>query len=149
MFEQIFKAPHTLMRHRQGPLADERTRYLAQLMEGGASRSTLRHAAMFLLGFAARIDMTGDQKVSPEQIDRAADDWARRKKPSETRPTESDDSRERFRSVARAGLRFLGRWQAPKLPPHAHADLIADFAVSMRQERGLAEGSVMVAAAFV
>jgi integrase/recombinase XerD len=111
MFEQIFKAPRTLMRHRQGPLADERTRYLAQLTEGGASRSTLRHAALFLLGFAVRIDLTGDQKVSPEQIDRAADDWARRKKPSETRPTESYGSRERFRSVAKAWLRFLGRWQ--------------------------------------
>jgi integrase/recombinase XerD len=92
MFEQIFKAPHTLMRHRQGPLADERTRYLAQLAEGGVSQSTLRHAAIFLLGFATRIDLTGDQKVSPEQFDGAADDWARRKKLSETRPTKSDDS---------------------------------------------------------
>jgi hypothetical protein len=93
MFERIFKAPRTLMRHRQGPLVAERTRYLAQLAEGGISQATLRHAAIFLLGFAARIDLTGDQKVSPERFDKAADDWARRKKTSEIQPTESDDSR--------------------------------------------------------
>ena len=66
MFELIFKAPRTLRRHREGPLADERVRYLAQLAEGGVSRSTLRHAAFFLLDFAARIDLRGDQKVSQE-----------------------------------------------------------------------------------
>ena len=65
MFELIFKAPYTLRRHREGPLADERAGYLAQLAEGGVSLSSLRHAAFFLLGFAARIDLRGDQKVFP------------------------------------------------------------------------------------
>ena len=149
MFEQIFKAPRTLLRHRQGPLADERCRYLAQLAEGGVSQSTLRHAAIFLLGFATRIDLTGDQKVSPEQFDKAADDWARRKKTSETRPADPDDSRQRFRSVARAWLHFLGRWQPPQLPPQPCADLITDFALSMRQERGLAESTITLRCGFV
>ncbi len=76
MFERIFRAPRTLRRHRQEPLADERARYLAQLAENGVSRSTLRHAAFFLLDFAARIDLRGDQKVSQEQIDRAVPEIA-------------------------------------------------------------------------
>jgi site-specific recombinase XerD len=149
MFEQIFKAPRTLARHRQGQLADERARYLTQLAEGGVSRSTLRHAAFFLLGLAVRIDLTGDQKISPEQIDAAADDWARRKKPSEARPAEPYGSRERFRSVATAWLRFLGRWQPAPRPPQPYADLIADFALSMRQERGLAESTITLRCGFV
>lgn len=80
MFELIFKAPRTLRRHREGPLADERARYLAQLAEGRVSRSTLRHAAFFLLGLVTRIDLTGGQKVSAEQIEKVADDWAHRKR---------------------------------------------------------------------
>jgi site-specific recombinase XerD len=149
MFEQIFKAPRTVRRHREGPLADERARYLAQLAEGGVSPSTLRHAAFFLLDFAARIDLTGDQKVSQEQIDRTADDWARCKRPSEARSLEPYGSRERFRAVARAWLRFLGRWQPPHLPPQPYADLITDFTLSMRQERGLAESTITLRCGFV
>src|SRR4029077_7820287 len=68
---------------------------------------------------------------------------------SETRPTRSDDSRQRFRSVARAWLRFLGRWQAPQLSSQPYADLITDFAVSMRQERGLAESTIILRCGFV
>lgn len=149
MFELIFKAPRTLRRHREGPMADERARYLAQLAEGGVSRSTLRHTAFFLLGFAVRIDLTGDRKVSPDQIDRVADDWARRRKPSEVQPIGPDGPRERFRAAAKAWLRFLGRWQAPQLPPQPDADLITDFALSMQQERGLAESTITLRCGFV
>jgi hypothetical protein len=88
MFELIFKAPYTLTRHREGPLADERARDLAPLAEGGVSLSSLRHAAFFLLGFAARVDFSGNRKISQEQVDRAADDWARRKKALEIRSSD-------------------------------------------------------------
>ena len=149
MFELIFKAPYTLRRHREGPLADERARYLAQLAEGGVSLSSLRHAAFFLLGFAARVDFSGNQKISQEQMDRAADDWARRKKALEIRSSEPYGPRERFRAVARAWLRFLGRWQPAPVPPQPYSDLIADFALSMRQERGLAESTITLRCGFV
>ena len=102
MFELIFKAPYTLRRHREGPLADERARYLTQLAEGGVSRSTLQHAAISLLRLVARIDLTGDQKVSAEQIEKVADDWAHCKKALEIRSSAPYGSRERFRAVARA-----------------------------------------------
>ncbi len=142
LFALIFKPPRALRRRREGPLADERARSWAQLAEGGVPRSTLRPAAFFLLDFAARIDLTGDQKVSAEQIEKADDDGAHRKRPSEARPFEPYGSRETFRSVASAWLRFLGRWQPPQLPPPPDADLIRDFALSLRQERGLPESTI-------
>lgn len=149
MFELIFKAPYTVKRHREGPLADERARYLAQLAEGGVSLSGLRHAAFVLLGFAARVDFSGNQTISQAQVDGAADDWIRRKKALENRSSEPYGPRERFLTVARAWLRFLGRWQPPPLPPQPYADLITDFALSMRQERGLAESTITLRCGFV
>jgi site-specific recombinase XerD len=96
-----------------------------------------------------RIDLTGDQKVSAEQVEKAADDWARRKKALEIRSSEPEGSRQRFRSVARAWLRFLGRGQPPQLPPQPYAERIRDFALSMRQERGLAESTITLRCGFV
>jgi hypothetical protein len=43
MFEQIFTRQSTIRRHRQGPLAEERRRYLAFKAEGGATWGTLHN----------------------------------------------------------------------------------------------------------
>jgi hypothetical protein len=40
MFEQLFKRPHALARHRNGPPAEERRRYLAHCTEQQMSRRT-------------------------------------------------------------------------------------------------------------
>src|SRR5438445_537728 len=49
MFEQLFKRPHALARHRNGPLAEERRRYLAHCAEQQMSRRTLRRTATYTL----------------------------------------------------------------------------------------------------
>jgi hypothetical protein len=49
MFEQIFKAPHALARHRQSPLAEQRQRYLEHRAELGMAPSVQRAGAGYLL----------------------------------------------------------------------------------------------------
>ena len=49
MFEQLFKRPHALARHRNGPLAEERCRYLAHCAQQQMSRRTLRRIAVYTL----------------------------------------------------------------------------------------------------
>jgi integrase/recombinase XerD len=49
MFEQLFKRPHALLRHRNGPLAEERRRYLAHCAEQQMSQRTLRRTATYTL----------------------------------------------------------------------------------------------------
>src|SRR4029453_15607190 len=49
MFVQLFRDESALARHRSGPLAQERERYLRHCAEHGATRTTLRVKANELL----------------------------------------------------------------------------------------------------
>jgi hypothetical protein len=49
MFETLFKYPHVLARHREGPAADGRQRFLIYRANEGAARNTLLRSATELL----------------------------------------------------------------------------------------------------
>jgi hypothetical protein len=49
MFEQLFKAPYTLARHRQSPLAEQRHRYLTHCAELRLALGVRRTIADYLL----------------------------------------------------------------------------------------------------
>jgi hypothetical protein len=55
MFDTLFHYPRVLERHRTGPAADERERFLAYCASGGAAHSTLLCLAPELLVIAQRI----------------------------------------------------------------------------------------------
>jgi hypothetical protein len=57
MFEDLFICPKVLARHRAGPSADARERFLAQCAGDGAARGTLLRFANELLVVAERIDV--------------------------------------------------------------------------------------------
>ena len=50
MFDRLFQNPCVLARQRNGPLAEERRRYLAHCAEQQMSRRTLRNIALLHLG---------------------------------------------------------------------------------------------------
>src|ERR1700721_3965005 len=52
MFEHVFQDQRVLARHRNGPLAEERCRYLAYYAELGMARSRLQHIARYTLAIA-------------------------------------------------------------------------------------------------
>ena len=52
MFDQLFKRPHAVARHRNGPMLEERLAFLTHLAEQGYSRCTLQDSARDLLAIA-------------------------------------------------------------------------------------------------
>jgi hypothetical protein len=49
VFEQLFERPHALARQRNGPLAEERCRYLVHCASQQLARRTLRCIAIYIL----------------------------------------------------------------------------------------------------
>ena len=68
MFEQLFRLPVVQARHRNGPLADERARFLQYRADQGAAINTLAHNAASLMAIAQRLNVEADRGVTEEQI---------------------------------------------------------------------------------
>lgn len=143
MFEQLFKAPYTLARHRQSPLAEQRHRYLTHCAELQLALGVRRSIAAYLLAITnyLRLGDRPDDPITPAEIEAQADRWANR--PSRrARNARTRETRRRFMLYATQWLKFLGRWQPPAEPPHPCADRVAAFADYMRRERNLSANTV-------
>jgi len=62
MFEDLFTYPKVLARHRAGPSADARERFLAHCAGCGAARGTLLRFANELMVVAERIDVNSGSR---------------------------------------------------------------------------------------
>jgi site-specific recombinase XerD len=138
MFEQLFKRPHALLRHRNGPLAEERRRYLAHCAEQQMSRRTLRRTATYILivAKALRLADRPGELVTRAEIEAKADRWANRH-PKPPAMREAHRSWRRFTGSAIRWLTFLGRLQPPSAAPRPYAEHVAQFSDYMLRERGL------------
>jgi integrase/recombinase XerD len=143
MFERLLKRPCVRARHCQGPLAEERRRFLAHCAELGMSDRTLRDLGSYLLSIAAylRLDDRPDDLIPAAEIETQADRWANRPRIS-GRSKRTRGGRANFLSYATRWLQFLGRWRAPVAVARPYADRVAAFADHMRRERGLSPGTV-------
>lgn len=122
MFEELFTLPAVRARHRNAPLAEERTRFLRHLAELGLSRRTLLEVAPLLLVIVERLDLA---KRPGESI---AQDEIRR---------HATAKEEAFVSFATRWLRFLGRLEPKPVPISGFADKINAFADFMQNEKSL------------
>src|SRR4051794_16833500 len=138
MFEQLFKGPHALACQRDGPLAEERLRYLVHCAEQQMAPGTLRRIAIYTLVVAKAlrlIDRPGEL-VARAEIEAEADRWAdRHPRPPAMRETHL--SRLRFTGYATRWLTFLGRLQPPTVAPRPYAEQVAEFSDYMLRQRGL------------
>ena len=87
MFDQLFQKPRVLARYRDGPLAEERRRYLVHCAEQRMAPSTLREIAIYTLGIAKalRLAERPSELITPGEIKAAADCWVRRRSPRGSR----------------------------------------------------------------
>ena len=128
MFDQIFERSDSLRRQFAGPLREARLAYLRHRAAQGAPRSTLRKLAQYLLVVTERLNLQAERVVTTTQIERAADQWARRRrKHHKIKGGFSSKSKSGFAFVATSWLGFLGRLQACKTRPHRFAKLLAEF----------------------
>jgi hypothetical protein len=142
MFETIFKHRSTIARHEQGPMAEERYRYLTDLARRETPAGYVYQKAEYVYWVARRLKLTPNLPVSPKQIDAAAERWAHRNRPGHIQAKGPRGPRRLFRMVAREWLRFLGRLSSPAPWSNRYASLVRDFANYMQEERGLSPNTI-------
>jgi integrase/recombinase XerD len=141
MFEDLFSYPKALARHRTGPSADARERFLAHCASYGAARDTLLRLANELLVVAERTDVDSGKSYLPADVEAAAESWARYQL-RRGRARSKRWPRARFIQVATAWLRFLGSLEERSAEPKAFADQVDDFIAYLRDERDLSVSSL-------
>ena len=143
MFHKLFKRRHALARHRSAPLASERRDYLLHLAGQGSALATLRVVAHYVLAVVERLRL-GDRRrkgIGLAEIKRCADRWAHRRLSAAISCRWI--SRRRFVRHATRWLQFMGRLE--KRGPRrsqSHANLVAEHAVFLREEKGLSPRTV-------
>lgn len=141
MFEILYRYSRVLVRHLDGPAAEERDRFLTHVAAAGSARESLLHLASELLLVSQRLNVSGTRTVTPDEIASAADRWVRHQQ-RQGHISTARYSHQRFVQVATDWLRFLGRLESPPVTRGAGADLVDEFAAGMRLERGLSPNTV-------
>jgi integrase/recombinase XerD len=140
MFETLYSYPQVLRRHREGPWAEERERFLAQCVEQGFARATLREIAAELLVVAQYFHI-GEARFSTQDVEAAADRWVRFQRRRE-RIQDCRWSRQRFISTANSWLRFLDCLERSHQETQPFTHLVDEFSAFMLDERGLSARTI-------
>ena len=127
MFEKLFADVGTIARHRDGPLFDERHRYLLHCASVGATLHTQRNRARALLWLAMSLPAGVHRQVDAEQLRRLI---------AAHRPPVTDQTAAGLLNIGRPWLKFIGWWHQPE-QPIAFPEALDRFVVWMRDERGL------------
>jgi len=146
MFERLFRFSHALKPHLNGPLAEERRRFLNHRADEGIGRNGLRVLAYYLLACtnSFRLAYRPGEVISYAEVQEQATLWAKRasQAPNMRNMKRRRSSRGDFLRHACAWLRFMGRLQMPTVPPGPCADQLATFANFLLRDKGLSPGSV-------
>jgi hypothetical protein len=141
MFEQLFKQPCALLRHRNAPLAAERASFLAKRAKDGAAPSTLLKLARELFVIVQELELANNNKITSSAIEVAAERWAQQQK-HRNRAQSERWSQILFRQTATAWLLFLGRLTIPEPEPKPFSSLVEHFTDNLQNERGLSPVTV-------
>lgn len=127
MFENLFADAGTIARHHNGPLLDERHRYLLHGAAVGATLHTQRNRARALLWIAKALPTRAYGQVDVVQL---------RQLIAAHQPPVSHQTTANLLNIARPWLKFIGWWHEPEKPV-AFAEALDRFVGWMRDERGL------------
>jgi integrase/recombinase XerD len=143
MFDQLFRMPHVLARLENGPLAEDRRRYLSHCAEQRMAPQTLGDIARFTLRVAEalRLAERPSEVITRSEIEAEAERWVNRL-PEPRRTRNGRCLRVRFTGHAVRWLTFLRRLQAPAIIQQPYADHVAIFADYMVRERGLSPRTI-------
>ena len=141
MFDTLFLYPRVLARHRDGPSSQERELFLTHCANAGATRASLLHLASELLLVARLLNLSDSRLIDPQEIEVACNRWIRRQR-RQRRIRDPKCCQQWFVQTATSWLRFLGRLVPPPPTPVAFANLVAEFAGHMCDERGLSPRTI-------
>lgn len=144
VFETLFSRASAVNRHRNAPLAAERTAYLKNLADQGTPLSVVRRAAFVCRWIAERIRRwPRDRKLRDEDLTMLAVSWAHRRSTNRRRAVLRPSPKGSFRSVAKGFLREAGMLATvPISPPGPYEDRIQAFIAEQRETQGLAPDTI-------
>ncbi len=133
MFDQLFKSPIALARHRTGPLLEERLAFLTHLANQGYSRRQLRRNANDLLVIAQLLGPASRARkaMTPDQV------------------KHHTANRRRLYPLATRWLQFMGSLRLPPAPVSPCAKKIKAFAHHMEHEEELSPTTIQTRCWFV
>lgn len=115
MFNQLFKRPYYINRHAKAPFLKERLAYIQLHKERGCVIQTLRDTAQYLLRIIEFLQLKSKSTVTIEEIELAADKWARHKsKHPQKRKSFSPKAKEFFTYHAIKWLKLVNRLALPE-----------------------------------
>jgi len=134
MLEQLFCDDSALARHRAGPFAGERERYLQHCAGHGATRGVLRMKANELLCLCQHLPRDASQGIDLQALQEIARE---RRSVCKGATTER-----RLVDIGRPWLRFLGWWRVPTTDLRFQSHL-ERYVTWMRDERGFSSSTVV------
>ena len=134
MLEQLFPDKSALARHRTGPYAEERERYLQNCAEHGAMRTALRVKANELLWLCQHLPRDAAQGIDLPTLQEIA-----RERRSFCKGATTE---KRLVDIGRPWLRFLGWWRVPTTALRFQIHL-ERYVTWMRDERGFNSATVV------
>jgi len=134
MFETLVSTERALARHRDGPLAEQRNRYLLHCADQGGTRESLRLRARSILWVAEHMSANDFGKVNASRLHEIVYGSVSLAIPAQTTAAT-------LVSCARPWLKYLGWWpQVEDVIPFASA--LDHFVAWMRDERGLTQCTI-------
>ena len=132
MFDQLFRDPALVRRHRDGPFALERATYVASLARQASATQTLRKHARYCLAFAHVVQATPpDRSFTTAEIDGLASEWAA-SRVDDRRAAAPRWAQSAFRAIATEFLKWLGRWTPPPPTSSPYVREVDDFVAEQR-----------------
>ncbi len=119
-------------------------KYLQYWSDNGATLSTLRFIAHYLLAIIDYLKLQKKDVITLKEIQKAADKWSKRST-GNIYMRQQDFSKTammRFKSVAIEWLDMLGRLEHPKIEATTSLKLITQYADYMNQEKGLSNTTI-------
>ena len=146
MFDRLFQAPHVLVRHRNGPLAKERHRYLTLCAEQQMAALTLRRIAVYTLvvADALRLADRPGELITRDEIEVEAERWANRR-PKPRSAWLFHNRWQTFKGQAIRWLAFLGRLKPSPVVKRPYAKHVTQYGDYQLRERGLSPQTVAYA----
>jgi len=135
MFDQLFRYPAVVRRHRDGPLAHERATFLTSLAIQGSATGTLLKCARYCLAIAHVLQARPpDQVFTTSELDVLARAWAV-DRVQHRRAVGPRWPHQQFRAVATAFLTSLGRSTPSTKVSRPYAREVDDFVTTELQDR--------------
>ena len=138
MFETLFTRPAVLRRHKEGPLAVERARYLTDLAATSVARTTLLRRASCCRRVAVELQQwPSDRCFDKDEVEEMASRY------TAAGPTSSNTrqyAKEFFRSVTTDFLRSLGRLRSTHTSlPDRYDAMLCEFITLQQEGKWLSE----------